>query len=509
MAATQGQQGDYRVKPGESLWGIARAHGVSLKSLEAANPQITNPGLIRAGDTVKLPGAAGGAKPHAGPASPKPKTPKPPRPAAPNGPSSVPGVSAEGFEFIYNHEHEDGVSRHLSWPQGSSGVTLGAGYDMGSRTSDEVASDLKSVGIPADQAEAASHGAGLKGAPAGEYVKIHAHDVEMNETQERALLAKELRNAVATVQSAVKVPLTQHQRDALVAFVFNIGPPHFQGSTTLRLLNQGDYAGACNAMKMWNKSGGKVMTGLVNRRADEMALFNKPDAAGPPAALPTAPTRGGAQPGPSGGGKGGDSNRYADIVARRGSQRAKADLDGGKIVLVGLRTPTPLNANGGNGVYDDTMVIVRKAGGAAQAETFRSNTEPSEQYISARNIARGKAPPDVNHDGRPDLGEIDSDQTVQYTMGTFLGHEALKADGGQMVRVRRDVNHDHRIDAKDPVSNVAGAGGMHIHLGGLHNTWSEGCQTLPPDEHARFFAALKRLAPQQRQFSYVLVDAPG
>ena len=49
MAATQGQGGSYRVKPGESLWGIARAHGVSLQSLEAANPQITNPSLIRPG----------------------------------------------------------------------------------------------------------------------------------------------------------------------------------------------------------------------------------------------------------------------------------------------------------------------------------------------------------------------------------------------------------------------------------------------------------------------------
>ena len=115
------------------------------------------------------------------------------------------------------------------------------------------------MGIPADQAEAGSRGAGLKGAPAGEYVETHAHDVKMNETQE-------LRAPVATVQSAVTVPLTQHRRDALVASSSTSRDPHFRASSTLRLLNQGDYSGACEAMKRWNKSGGKVMRGLVNAR---------------------------------------------------------------------------------------------------------------------------------------------------------------------------------------------------------------------------------------------------
>jgi len=50
---------------------------------------------------------------------------------------------------------------------------------------------------------------------------------------------------------------------------------------------------------------------------------------------------------------------------------------------------------------------------------------------------------------------------------------------------------------------------MHIHIGGINNTWSAGCQTLPPDEHARFFATLKKWNPQQKDFFYVFVDAPG
>lgn len=35
------------------------------------------------------------------------------------------------------------------------------------------------------------------------------------------------------------------------------------------------------------------------------------------------------------------------------------------------------------------------------------------------------------------------------------------------------------------------------------NTWSAGCQTLPPTDHALFF---KTLNAKQKDFNYVLVD---
>jgi LysM domain len=45
----------YLIHPGDTLSGIASNHGVSLASVEAANPQIKNPNLIYAGQTIKLP----------------------------------------------------------------------------------------------------------------------------------------------------------------------------------------------------------------------------------------------------------------------------------------------------------------------------------------------------------------------------------------------------------------------------------------------------------------------
>ena len=43
------------VRKGDTLWGIAQRHGVSLTALIAANPQIKNPNLIYPGDEVNIP----------------------------------------------------------------------------------------------------------------------------------------------------------------------------------------------------------------------------------------------------------------------------------------------------------------------------------------------------------------------------------------------------------------------------------------------------------------------
>ena len=75
------------------------------------------------------------------------------------------------------------------------------------------------------------------------------------------------------VTRAVKVPLNQNQFDALVSFAYNIGVGAMAGSTALRKLNAGDYAGAADALTMWTKCNGKVLAGLVRRRKEERALF--------------------------------------------------------------------------------------------------------------------------------------------------------------------------------------------------------------------------------------------
>lgn len=86
-------------------------------------------------------------------------------------------------------------------------------------------------------------------------------------------LSSDLRTAEGYVNKLVKVKLTQNQFDALVSFVYNVGGGNFQSSTLLAKLNAGDYAGAAEQFKRWNKAKGEVLAGLVTRREEERVLF--------------------------------------------------------------------------------------------------------------------------------------------------------------------------------------------------------------------------------------------
>jgi len=95
--------------------------------------------------------------------------------------------------------------------------------------------------------------------------------------QARQLLFNDVSSAQSAVQDSVKAGLTQNQFDALTSLTYNIGAGNFQGSTLLRLLNQGDYSGAADQFSVWDKVrvGGQLVTspGLVNRRNAEQNLF--------------------------------------------------------------------------------------------------------------------------------------------------------------------------------------------------------------------------------------------
>ena len=87
------------------------------------------------------------------------------------------------------------------------------------------------------------------------------------------ILCEDLERFEIGIQRLTKVSLTQSQFDALVSFSFNVGLGNFQSSTLRSKLNRGDYEGASNEFPKWRKAGGKILPGLVKRRADERALF--------------------------------------------------------------------------------------------------------------------------------------------------------------------------------------------------------------------------------------------
>lgn len=65
-----------------------------------------------------------------------------------------------------------------------------------------------------------------------------------------------------------------NRMDAVTSFTFNVGNAKFCGSTLAKKLKAKDYIGAAAEFPKWKYAGGKVLPGLVTRRANERGLFN-------------------------------------------------------------------------------------------------------------------------------------------------------------------------------------------------------------------------------------------
>lgn len=95
------------------------------------------------------------------------------------------------------------------------------------------------------------------------------------------LFEQDLAPFVSAVRSNIKIKLEQQQFDALIMFAFNIGAGAngFAGSSVVKLVNdpkaQTNYKSLEAAWKAWNKSQGKVMKGLENRRACEWNVYSQ------------------------------------------------------------------------------------------------------------------------------------------------------------------------------------------------------------------------------------------
>lgn len=118
--------------------------------------------------------------------------------------------------------------------------------------------------------------------PIGRLAVCYGHDdqtLKPGTTYTRAqcetMLADDLAKH-AEALNCVKTPMTDGQKAAFVSFAYNVGVSGFCGSTLVRKANAGDMAGACAELSRWVMAGGKKLPGLVNRRAAERELCEKP-----------------------------------------------------------------------------------------------------------------------------------------------------------------------------------------------------------------------------------------
>jgi len=90
--------------------------------------------------------------------------------------------------------------------------------------------------------------------------------------QAEVLLEYDLSEAEAAV-TKLAPKATGPQFSACVSLAFNIGIGRFEKSTLLKELNAGRIQNAAAEFMKWTHAAGKVMPGLVKRRAAERALF--------------------------------------------------------------------------------------------------------------------------------------------------------------------------------------------------------------------------------------------
>jgi len=105
--------------------------------------------------------------------------------------------------------------------------------------------------------------------------RVTMEHIPITKEHGQKLLEKELCHIEQSIKRLVNYPLNQSQFDALCSFIFNVGSGNFQRSTMRMKLNRGNYENAANEFPKWRRAGGKILKGLVRRRAVEQALFRK------------------------------------------------------------------------------------------------------------------------------------------------------------------------------------------------------------------------------------------
>lgn len=97
----------------------------------------------------------------------------------------------------------------------------------------------------------------------------------MKMTKEEAM--EWLRSDVQVAEAAInkeQLNLRQHQFDALVSFVFNVGTGNFRSSTLLKKIREDpDAPDIREEFMQWKRAKGVVLPGLVKRRQEEADLY--------------------------------------------------------------------------------------------------------------------------------------------------------------------------------------------------------------------------------------------
>jgi lysozyme len=113
--------------------------------------------------------------------------------------------------------------------------------------------------------------------PDGRRVKL-GDKITIQEAE--SILLHDIKRFEKEVRNSVKIEITNNQLSALISFVYNVGASAFRKSTLLRKVNANPTdINIHNEFMRWTRAGGKVLPGLVKRRAEESRLYFSKDIA--------------------------------------------------------------------------------------------------------------------------------------------------------------------------------------------------------------------------------------
>jgi lysozyme len=107
--------------------------------------------------------------------------------------------------------------------------------------------------------------------PDGRRVKL-GDKITIQEAE--SILLHDIKRFEKEVRNSVKIEITNNQLSALISFVYNVGASAFRKSTLLKKVNANPTDLTIhNEFMRWTRAGGKVLPGLVKRRAEESKLY--------------------------------------------------------------------------------------------------------------------------------------------------------------------------------------------------------------------------------------------
>jgi GH24 family phage-related lysozyme (muramidase) len=186
-----------------------------------------------------------------------------------------------GALMLYDETHDNySVTSFLHFPDpehcatDASGVTLGPGYDMGSRTEQKIVADLTAKGVDVDLVSAiqASKAAKLKSCDANDFVKKNVGIIKINlkEKQQIALMKRYLPPYEKWVRDIIRVDLLQREFDALTSLSANSAGVL---GHVCHLINSGNVAEALGTIMEATGNNPGTKAGLKKRRSREVEFY--------------------------------------------------------------------------------------------------------------------------------------------------------------------------------------------------------------------------------------------